>query len=196
MLKTSAGFRAAAITCAAALAMASVAAVGNVAEEENYWFAAGDPTVPNGQLWTTGYGECWQSAGGPSNLPPCQREVPAVPEEFTVRLNFEFDRYRVPENIVNTQELSRLDGFIADVLETEADEFLTVVGHTDSVGSEQYNYQLGLRRASAVRDYMISQGISPDRIAEPVSQGKLAMLPQYPSDSVFQRRVKIHSEVN
>jgi OOP family OmpA-OmpF porin len=195
MLKTSAGFRAAAITCAAALAMASVAAVGNVAEEEHYWFAAGDPTTPNGQLWTTGYGECWQSAGGPSNLPPCQREV-AVPEEFTVRLNFEFDRYQVPENVVNTRELARLDEFIADVLETEADEFLTVVGHTDSVGSEQYNYQLGLRRASAVRDYMISQGISPDRIAEPVSQGKLAMLPQYPPDSVFQRRVKIHSEVN
>jgi outer membrane protein OmpA-like peptidoglycan-associated protein len=37
-------------------------------------------------------------------------------------------------------------------------------GHTDSVGSEAYNMQLGQRRADSARDYLVSQGISSSRI--------------------------------
>src|SRR5439155_14354415 len=37
---------------------------------------------------------------------------------------------------------------------------LQVEGHTDSVGSDEYNQQLSAKRASAVRDYLIEQGIS------------------------------------
>jgi outer membrane protein OmpA-like peptidoglycan-associated protein len=43
---------------------------------------------------------------------------------------------------------------------------LAVEGHTDSVGSDEYNRQLSERRAqAAVRDYLVQQGISPDAIA-------------------------------
>ncbi len=42
---------------------------------------------------------------------------------------------------------------------------LAVEGHTDSVGSDEYNRQLSERRAQAVRDYLVQQGISPDAIA-------------------------------
>jgi outer membrane protein OmpA-like peptidoglycan-associated protein len=37
---------------------------------------------------------------------------------------------------------------------------LQVEGHTDSVGSDEYNQQLSEKRASAVRDYIVQQGIS------------------------------------
>jgi outer membrane protein OmpA-like peptidoglycan-associated protein len=37
---------------------------------------------------------------------------------------------------------------------------LEVEGHTDSVGSDEYNMQLSEKRAEAVREYLISQGIS------------------------------------
>jgi outer membrane protein OmpA-like peptidoglycan-associated protein len=37
---------------------------------------------------------------------------------------------------------------------------LQVEGHTDSVGSDDYNQQLSEKRAQAVRDYFIQQGIS------------------------------------
>jgi outer membrane protein OmpA-like peptidoglycan-associated protein len=37
---------------------------------------------------------------------------------------------------------------------------LQVEGHTDSVGSDEYNQQLSERRADAVRDYIVQQGIS------------------------------------
>jgi outer membrane protein OmpA-like peptidoglycan-associated protein len=42
---------------------------------------------------------------------------------------------------------------------------LAVEGHTDSVGNDEYNRQLSERRAQAVRDYLVRQGISPDAIA-------------------------------
>ena len=37
-------------------------------------------------------------------------------------------------------------------------------GHTDSVGTEEYNMQLSEDRADAVRDYLVEQGIAADRI--------------------------------
>jgi outer membrane protein OmpA-like peptidoglycan-associated protein len=41
---------------------------------------------------------------------------------------------------------------------------ILIEGFTDSVGSDSVNYRLGLERAKAVRDYLVSQGVSPDRI--------------------------------
>ena len=193
MSKT-ASARAAALVLSTTLALGLSTAIA-ADFEESYWYASGDPTVPDGQLWVNSAGECWQSAypDGPTNLPPC---VAAVPEEFTLRLNFEFDKYGVPEDVVNPDELARLDQYIADVKATPADEYLTVVGHTDIKGSEAYNYTLGMNRATSVRDYMIREGISPDRIAPPESRGKLDMLPDFAPDSVFQRRVVIRSQVD
>ena len=193
MSKT-ASARAAALVLSTTLALGLTTAIA-ADFEESYWYASGDPTVQDGQLWVNSAGECWQSAypDGPTNLPPC---VAAVPEEFTLRLNFEFDKYVVPDNVVNPDELARLDQYIADVKATPADEYLTVVGHTDIKGSEAYNYTLGMNRATSVRDYMIREGISPDRIAPPESRGKLDMLPDFAPDSVFQRRVVIRSQVD
>lgn len=41
---------------------------------------------------------------------------------------------------------------------------LAVEGHTDSVGSDEYNQELSEQRANAVRDYLIEQGITADAI--------------------------------
>jgi outer membrane protein OmpA-like peptidoglycan-associated protein len=41
---------------------------------------------------------------------------------------------------------------------------LQVEGHTDSIGSDDYNQQLSEARAEAVRDYLIQQGISAGQI--------------------------------
>jgi len=46
-----------------------------------------------------------------------------------------------------------------------------IEGHTDSVGSAEYNLKLSQRRAEAVRNYLISKGISPDRL-EAVGYGE------------------------
>jgi outer membrane protein OmpA-like peptidoglycan-associated protein len=53
---------------------------------------------------------------------------------------------------------------IANQLKGEDSVHLVVEGHTDSVGSTESNEALSLKRADAVRDYLVSQGIPADRI--------------------------------
>jgi peptidoglycan-associated lipoprotein len=48
---------------------------------------------------------------------------------------------------------------------------ITVEGHCDSRGTSEYNLALGERRASAVKDYLVSLGIAPDRVVT-LSKGK------------------------
>ena len=40
-----------------------------------------------------------------------------------------------------------------------------IVGHTDSVGPEDYNLDLSLRRAEAVRDALVAYGVPPERLS-------------------------------
>ncbi len=46
-----------------------------------------------------------------------------------------------------------------------------IEGHTDERGTREYNIALGARRASAVKEYLVSKGISPTRLTT-VSYGK------------------------
>ncbi|HET9992350.1 MAG TPA: OmpA family protein [Kofleriaceae bacterium] len=59
--------------------------------------------------------------------------------------------------------LSQLD-VIATWMKHHPDQNLVIEGHTDKVGPRSYNYDLGERRAMAVRDHLESWGISRDRI--------------------------------
>jgi peptidoglycan-associated lipoprotein len=48
---------------------------------------------------------------------------------------------------------------------------ISVEGHCDSRGTNEYNLALGERRAAAVRDYMVSLGVTTDRMVT-VSRGE------------------------
>ncbi|WP_444666971.1 peptidoglycan-associated lipoprotein Pal [Cereibacter changlensis] len=56
-------------------------------------------------------------------------------------------------------------------LQTNPDYAIIIEGHADEQGTREYNLALGARRASAVQDYLISQGIAPSRMRT-VSYGK------------------------
>jgi OOP family OmpA-OmpF porin len=43
-------------------------------------------------------------------------------------------------------------------------EVVVAVGNTDNVGTDAYNLALGQRRAAAVKTYLVSQGVSADRV--------------------------------
>jgi OOP family OmpA-OmpF porin len=73
-------------------------------------------------------------------------------------------------------------------------EEISLVGHTDAKGSDEYNMALGMRRAEAVRNYMIDKGIPESDIVSVVSEGKRDLLPDFDPFSVEQRRVKILAE--
>lgn len=63
-----------------------------------------------------------------------------------------------------------------------------VYGFTDKVGTEQYNYQLGLRRAHAVVAYLERLGISRSRLEAVVSYGKTRPLIPVPGPEIRNRR--------
>jgi OOP family OmpA-OmpF porin len=43
-------------------------------------------------------------------------------------------------------------------------EVIIAIGHTDSIGSDAYNQALSVRRAEAVKDFLVSQGIERNRV--------------------------------
>lgn len=53
---------------------------------------------------------------------------------------------------------------IAGIMRRYPKTQIVVVGHTDDVGSEEYNLQLSLKRANAVADYLIEQGVEEYRL--------------------------------
>jgi outer membrane protein OmpA-like peptidoglycan-associated protein len=77
-----------------------------------------------------------------------------VMEKYALIL-FDFDKadIKARNRVVVDRIISRL-GEIPD-----AD--VTIVGHTDTIGSEQYNLKLSERRAKAVYDQMIAAGMTP-----------------------------------
>jgi peptidoglycan-associated lipoprotein len=78
---------------------------------------------------------------------------------FNLPVNFEYDAADVrPED----QEL--LSRFAAVVQEHYPGAIVTVEGFADPSGSTSYNRRLGLRRAEAVRDYLVQQGLLEDKI--------------------------------
>ena len=59
----------------------------------------------------------------------------------------------------------------ADYLERWTSTRVTIEGHADSRGTNEYNLALGDRRAAAVRDYLASLGVAADRMLG-VSRGE------------------------
>ena len=55
-------------------------------------------------------------------------------------------------------------------------ELVLVTGHTDRIGTQQYNQKLSERRADAVRDYLVSKGVPSDKI-ETLGMGKTQPVP-------------------
>ncbi|WP_151720501.1 peptidoglycan-associated lipoprotein Pal [Gemmobacter serpentinus] len=59
----------------------------------------------------------------------------------------------------------------AQWLQQNSDYAIIIEGHADEQGTREYNLALGARRASSVQNYLIAQGISPNRMRT-VSYGK------------------------
>ncbi len=96
---------------------------------------------------------------------------------ITVRLDnifFDFDKTTLkPESYA---ELNKVLNF----LESNPNVEIEIAGHTDNKGSDDYNVQLSHGRAQAVVEYLISQGITYERI---VAQGYGEKVPVASNDT-------------
>ena len=113
------------------------------------------------------------------------KDLYLVPIEIgqIVRLNnvfFDFDKYDLrPESFV---ELDR----VVKLLNENPSIEIEMSAHTDSFGSDEYNYKLSDNRARSVTDYIISKGIAVNRI---ISQGYGETQPVVPNDTDENRQL-------
>jgi hypothetical protein len=66
-----------------------------------------------------------------------------------------------------------------------------VIGHTDAVGSAEYNMQLGLSRARAVADALVASGVPVSRIGSVSSRGKTDLVVMVATADRRNRRVVV-----
>lgn len=100
-------------------------------------------------------------AGGPND--------PNSPQYFASTIG---DRVLFPVDQSSLTDVARntLDGQ-ARWLNTNTAYAATVEGHADEQGTREYNLALGARRANAVQEYLISRGVSANRLTA-VTYGK------------------------
>ena len=95
--------------------------------------------------------------------------IPGSAEDLRVNVgdtvHFEYDRYDVREEDRNTLQRQ------AQWLQKYPQVRVTVEGHCDERGTREYNLALGARRANAVKEYLVSLGVSSGRI-QTISYGK------------------------
>ncbi|MFA5083216.1 MAG: OmpA family protein [Hydrogenophilaceae bacterium] len=92
---------------------------------------------------------------------PVQEAIPVVaPKKLVlVGVNFEFDK-----STLRQEDISILDKDAASFIKGRGNAPVEVAGHTDNRGSDEYNMILSQQRAETVRDYLIAQGVSGDRL--------------------------------
>lgn len=103
-------------------------------------------------------------------------------------VNFEYDSATLTGHATHV-----LDG-VAGTLKGQPDQKVTIAGHTDSRGSNAYNQKLSERRAQAVVDYLVSQGVNADNLS---AMGHGEDMPVDTNDTeagrAANRRVEMHA---
>lgn len=74
------------------------------------------------------------------------------------RIHFDFDK-----SYIRTDMIPIMDGN-AGYLKRNSSVKVTIEGHCDERGTNEYNMALGARRAEASKNYLVGKGVSPSRL--------------------------------
>ena len=143
----------------------------------------------NGIVWKNGTNElCWRNANwtpataapgcdGAIAAPAAAAASPKAAAKVTLNADalFDFDK-----SVLKPAAIASLNS-LAGKVKSLTLEVIVAVGHTDSIGTDAYNQKLSIRRAEAVKKYLVSQGIEAKRIyvegkgeSQPVADNKTA----------------------
>lgn len=120
-------------------------------------------------------------------LPPLE-----PPVRLFLRLNFPFDRYDAPypfvlDSLGNETSMTwqRAIDLLAEHLLQYRHQirYILLVGHTDDIGSAEYNRWLGQRRVEFVVRELLRRGV-PEELLQWESAGQSQLLPRLPNEAV------------
>ncbi|MGJ8674019.1 OmpA family protein [Rubritalea sp.] len=94
----------------------------------------------------------------------------------TLVIYFEFDSEGL------TERTEKQLGIVASILSVDPNRTITISGHTDSKGSDQYNNSLSNQRASAVKSYFQANGVAPSQVITEAHGDHRPRLPNTKSD--------------
>lgn len=102
---------------------------------------------------------------------------------------FDFDRSEL------TEKAKELLAQVAELLIKEQRFTVTIEGHTDARGTEDYNFTLGAKRAMKVKEFLAAYGIDGKRM-ESVSYGKEAPKVEGSSEEAYSQNRRANFRVN
>jgi peptidoglycan-associated lipoprotein len=121
----------------------------------------------------------------PPPPPPPPPAPPRVDEDQLFRQNvkdiyFDFDKADIKPDQVSVAQSN------ANFLKNNPNIRFTIAGNCDDRGSAEYNLGLGDRRANAVKEYLVNQGVAANRIST-VSYGKERPICQEKNEECYMR---------
>jgi len=132
----------------------------------------------------------------PKRLEPAPLHPPIYPKPrpepvkvtYAADVFFDFDK-----TVIKPDAKVKLDDLVAKLQQVNL-EVMIAIGHADAIGSDAYNDKLSVRRAEAVKAYLVSKGIEANRV---YVEGKGKRLPRADNRSAEgraqNRRVEIET---
>ncbi len=112
--------------------------------------------------------------------------LPPAPSRFTLYFRFESDEL--------TEQSQALIPAVLAAVKKHVVQDVVVIGHTDTTGTQQVNYGLGLKRAMMVRNLLVASGLNSATI-EVTSVGELDPLVKTPDETPEPRNRRVDISV-
>ena len=128
--------------------------------------------------------------GPPLPPPPGRGRTPGVSEEQVIENELKDAYFNLDQSDIRPDAQQALTGD-AEVLKANPDVSVTIEGHCDERGSEEYNLGLGDRRATAAKNFLINLGVPADHLIT-ISYGKDRPQCTESTEDCWQRNRRAH----